>query len=177
MQSVGKLPGDLAGSYAEQIERGGGPRKTRRRNGNGNTSGAAARRPGRPPCSAHGTRTASTGRTERSDLRSRINDPNATTALGLNVRRVSDTIPRLKLRSSSPLATYRQMHRYMGNAMSAHRHSLNNPRRVTGAGIVAAQDVCANAGGAVTADVEKQQRGEGGRRFSTVCPLSVVPGP
>jgi hypothetical protein len=57
---------------------------------------------------------------------------------------------------------------------SAHRHSLNNPRRVTGSGVVAAQDGSANADGAATADVDKQQRGEGRRLFRAVCPLSVA---
>lgn len=43
------------------------------------------------------------------------------------------------------------------------RHSLNSPRRVTGSGVVAAQDGSANAGGTAAADVDKQQRGEGRR--------------
>ena len=64
-----------------------------------------------------------------------------------------------------------------GSPVSAHRHSLNNPGRVTGSGVVAVQDGCANASGTAAADADKQQRGEGRRRFSAVSPLSVALGP
>jgi hypothetical protein len=55
---------------------------------------------------------------------------------------------------------------------SAHRHSLNNPSRVAGPGVVTGHSGCAHAGRSAEADVTSSSEEKLGSRISTACPPS-----
>jgi hypothetical protein len=60
--------------------------------------------------------------------------------------------------------------------MLAHRHSLNNPSRVAGSGVVTGHGGCARAGWPAEAEITSSSEEKLGDRFTAACPLSVVPG-
>src|ERR1700733_4306966 len=62
-------------------------------------------------------------------------------------------------------------------ATHSFRHSLNNPSRVAGSGVVTGHGRCAHTGRSGEADVTSSSEEKLGGGFSTACPLWVVLGP
>jgi hypothetical protein len=75
-----------------------------------------------------------------------------------------------------PVTLCRSMHKHAQRATPAIRHSLNNPSRVAGSGVVTGHGGCAHGGRSAEADVTGSSEDKLGDRFSTACPLSVVLG-
>jgi hypothetical protein len=59
----------------------------------------------------------------------------------------------------------------------SHRHSLNNPSRVAGSGVVTGHGGCVHAGRSAEADVTSSSEEKLGDRLRAACPLSAVLGP